>query len=74
MTAFSSHAEYHRGLKVAALVKALDDSGADLAYVRNMGPAEWAVAAHAAGVNHPGAETKAIVLAAFEVRARKTST
>lgn len=67
--AFNSHEEYSRGLKVSKLVQALDALGADVGYVRRMGPAEWAIAAHVADVKHPGEKTKAVVLAVYESRA-----
>jgi len=57
-----------RQRKVSALVDELVRVGASLDYVRAMGPVEWAVCAHAAGVKHPSDETKRLAVVAFEER------
>lgn len=57
-----------RQRKVSALVDELTRVGATVEYVRAMGPVEWAVCSHAAGVKHPSDETKRLVVFQFEER------
>lgn len=65
---FDSREQAGRGLKAGKLVQELDRIGADLDYVAHMGPVEWAVCSHAAGVRHPSDKTKAVVVAVFARR------